>query len=306
MSAGVQRQYTGTAGRVENCQVGVFLAYEASDGSRALIDRELYLPQKWCEDKDRCAQAGIPEGAGFATKPALAREMIERAVAAAVPFGWLAADEVYGQNRGLRDWLEEQHIRYVMAVPCNEQVTTAAGKLRVDELAAKVRSAAWQVLSCGEGSKGPRLYEWALIGTARSGRHLLVRRSLARRERPAGTGVLPGPRPGRHDPGRARGRRRGPLGGRGLLRRGQERDRPRSLPGAQMGCLVPARHAGNACPRVPGRARPRQPGRVPGGTCPARRRRVREKGDPPPVDNDSRRRERTTRRCSYWMKTATS
>lgn len=245
----------------------------------------------------------VPEGTGFATKPGLAGEMIERAVAAAVPFGWVAAGEVYGQNRGLRDWLEEQHIRYVMAVPCSEQVTTAAGKLRADELAARVRPAAWQVVSCGDGSKGPRLYEWALIGTARSGRHLLARRSLAtggkgQRElayflahAPAGTTLA---------------ELVAVAGGRGLLRRGQERDRPRSLPGAQMGCLVPPCHAGNARPRVPGRARPRQPGRVPGGTCPARRRRVREKGDPRPVDNDSRRRERTTRRCSYWMKTATS
>ena len=178
-SAGVQRQYTGTAGRVENCQVGVFLAYAASDGSRALIDRELYVPERWLADRDRCAQAGIPDDTEFATKPALARKMIERAVAAAVPFRWFAADEVYGQNPGLRDWLEEQEIRYVMAVPCSERIITAAGKIRADELAARVPRDGWQVLSCGDGSKGPRLYEWALIGTASGDRHLLVRRSLA-------------------------------------------------------------------------------------------------------------------------------
>jgi SRSO17 transposase len=177
-SAGVARQYTGTAGRVENCQVGVFVAYAAPDGSRALIDRELYVPEKWTADKDRCAKAGIPGGTGFATKPALAQKMVERAVAAGVPFGWFAADEVYGQNPGLRGWLEEQQIRYVMAVPCSEPVTTAAGKLRADELAARVPGDGWQVLSCGDGSKGPRLYEWALIGTASSDRRLLVRRSL--------------------------------------------------------------------------------------------------------------------------------
>jgi SRSO17 transposase len=179
MSAGVQRQYTGTAGRVENCQVGVFLAYASPDGSRALIDRELYLPQTWCDDTGRRAKAGIPEDAGFATKPALARVMIERAITAKVPFRWFAGDEVYGQNPALRDWLEEQRIRYVMAVPCSQLVTTAAGKIRADQLAARVPADGWQVLSCGDGSKGPRLYAWALIGTDSSDRHLLVRRSLA-------------------------------------------------------------------------------------------------------------------------------
>jgi SRSO17 transposase len=185
-SAGVQRQYTGTAGRVENAQVGVFLAYASPDGSRALIDRELYLPEKWAADKDRCAEAGIPGDTEFATKPALARKMVGRAITAKVPFRWLAADEVYGQNPGLRDWLEEQHVCYVMAVPCSEPVTTAAGKSRADELAGRVPAGGWQVLSCGDGSKGPRLYEWALIATASPARHLLVRRSLV----PGDKGVL--------------------------------------------------------------------------------------------------------------------
>jgi SRSO17 transposase len=179
MSAGVARQYTGTAGRVENAQVGVFLAYAAPDGSRALIDRELYLPQKWAGDRDRCRGAGVPDERQFATKPELARQMIERAVTAEVPFRWFAADEIYGQNPGLRDWLEEQQIRYVMAVPCSEQVATAAGKLRADELATGVPRGGWQVLSCGDGAKGPRLYDWALIGTASGEHQLLVRRSLA-------------------------------------------------------------------------------------------------------------------------------
>src|SRR5215467_15910564 len=149
MSAGVARQYTGTAGRVENCQVGVFLAYAAPDGSRALIDRELYLREKWTSDRHRCAQAGVPGDAQFATNPALARQMVERALEAEVPFGWFAGDEVYGQNPGLRDWLEERHIRYVMAVPCSEPVTTKAGKVRADQLAGRVPHAGWQVLSCG-------------------------------------------------------------------------------------------------------------------------------------------------------------
>jgi SRSO17 transposase len=100
--------YTGTAGRVENCQVGVFLAYAAPDGSKALIDRELYLPGKWAEDRGRCRAAGIGDDVAFATKPELARQMIERAVHAGVPFSWVAGDEVYGGNPGLREWLEQE------------------------------------------------------------------------------------------------------------------------------------------------------------------------------------------------------
>ena len=172
------RQYTGTAGRMENCQVGVFLAYAGPDGARALIDRELYLPEKWTGDRDRCRVAGIGDEVAFATKPALAQKMIGRAVSAGVPFCWVAADEVYGQNPGLRDWLEDQRIAYVMAVPCSEMITVAAGRRRADALAALVPGRAWQRLSCADGSKGPRLYDWALIETASSGHFLLVRRSL--------------------------------------------------------------------------------------------------------------------------------
>jgi SRSO17 transposase len=178
MSAGVARMYTGTAGRVENCQVGVFLAYAAPDGSRALIDRELYLPEKWAGDRDRCRAAGIGDDVGFATKPQLARQMIGRAVRGGVPFAWVAADEVYGQNPGLRTWLEEERVSYVMAVPCSEPVTVPAGQRRADELAAVVPADAWQRLSCADGSKGPRLYDWALIDTASPDHRLLVRRSL--------------------------------------------------------------------------------------------------------------------------------
>jgi SRSO17 transposase len=178
MSAGVQRQYSGTAGRVENCQLGVFLAYAAAGGSRALIDRELYLPESWTSDRDRCREAGIGDDVAFATKPELARKMLERAVAAGVPFSWFTADEAYGQNPGLRDWLEEQQISYVMAVPVTEPCATAAGKFRAGKLAARVPAGGWQVRSCGDGSKGPRLYDWALISLDGPGRHLLVRRAL--------------------------------------------------------------------------------------------------------------------------------
>jgi SRSO17 transposase len=178
MSAGVARMYTGTAGRVENCQVGVFLAYAAPDGSRALIDRELYLPQKWAQDRDRCRAAGIGDEVAFATKPQLARQMIGRAVHAGVPFSWVAGDEVYGGNPGLRDWLETGEISYVLAVACDEMIAVPAGRRRADKLAALVPAAGWQRLSCADGSKGPRLYDWALIGTARADRWLLARRSL--------------------------------------------------------------------------------------------------------------------------------
>src|SRR5260221_7031634 len=127
MSAGVARQYTGTAGRIENAQVGVFLAYAAPGGSRALIDRELYLPEKWTGDRHRGRGAGIGDDVAFATKPELARRMIERAAVAGVPFGWVAGDEVYGGNPKLREWLEGQEIAYVMAVACSEMITVAAG-----------------------------------------------------------------------------------------------------------------------------------------------------------------------------------
>ena len=178
MSAGVQRQYSGTAGRVENCQLGVFLAYAVPGGGRALIDRELYLPESWTSDRDRCRQAGIGDDVAFATKPALARQMIERAVQAGVPFGWVAADEAYGQNTALRDWLEEHRVSYVLAVPKSFTAATAAGPGRADDLAALVPPAGWQQLSCGDGAKGPRFYDWALIGTASPARHLLVRRPV--------------------------------------------------------------------------------------------------------------------------------
>jgi SRSO17 transposase len=178
MSAGVARQYTGTAGRVENCQVGVFLAYCAPDGARALIDRELYLPARWADDRERCRAAGIGDEVPFATKPRLARAMFARAVEAGVPFRWAAGDEAYGASPELREWLEEQRKGYVLAVACNAMIATKAGPRRADELAALVPDGAWQRISCADGSKGPRLYDWALTGADRDDRHLMVRRSL--------------------------------------------------------------------------------------------------------------------------------
>jgi len=182
-SAGVQRQYSGTAGRTENCQVGTFLAYASVHG-HALIDRELYLPQSWAEDRDRCRAAGIPDEVEFATKPRQALAMIARAIAAGVPFAWFTADEAYGQARYLRAWLEERDVSYVVAIRCRDTFTTPAGEQRADALIAAAAARAWQRLYAGAGAHGPREYHWARIaipGGARPGRGhwLLARRSLS-------------------------------------------------------------------------------------------------------------------------------
>ena len=178
-SAGVQRQYSGTAGRVENCQLGVFCAYVTGQG-RALIDRELYLPRSWTDDQGRCAAAGIPAGTKFATKPQLAQQMIERTAAAAVPFAWVAGDEVYGGNGPLRAWLETRRIAYVLAVACDHRVPAGAGAtIRADQLASRLPGKAWQRLSAGAGAKGHRWYDWAWVTISDPGpghRHLLIRR----------------------------------------------------------------------------------------------------------------------------------
>src|SRR5215470_12528490 len=164
-SAGVQRQYSGTAGRVENCQVGVFLAY-ASPAGRALIDAELYLPRSWTGDRARCAEAGVPAGAVFATKPELARVMLGRALEAGVPARWATADEAYGQDHKFRVFLERRRLGYVVAVPCSQSVGAGIGYgntgSRADALAAAAPAQAWKRLSAGDGAKGPRLYDWAM------------------------------------------------------------------------------------------------------------------------------------------------
>jgi len=178
-SAGVQRQYTGTAGRVENCQVGVFLSY-ASAGGHALIDRELYLPASWTADPARCRAAGIPDGTGFATKPKLARVMIARALDAGTPAAWVTADEVYGADPGLRADLERRQVSYVLAVATTHQVATGAGACPGGTIARRLPRRAWQRYSAGAGAKGHRWYDWACISIdpGRPGcRHLLIRRS---------------------------------------------------------------------------------------------------------------------------------
>jgi hypothetical protein len=162
---------------------------------RALIDRELYLPESWTSDLDRCREAGIGDDVEFATRPELARTMIARAIEAGVLFSWVAADEAYGQNTSLRGWLEEHDVSYVLAVPKSFTAPTAAGPRRADALAGLVPAAGWRQISCGDGAKGPRFYDWALIATA------------SPRASPAGppsrrgrrAGVIHLPRPGRHD-----------------------------------------------------------------------------------------------------------
>ena len=182
-SVGVQRQYSGTAGKVDNCQLGVFLAYASARG-RAFIDRELYLPKAWTEDRARCRAARVPDQVGFRTKPQLARVLLERALDAGVPASWVTADEVYGQDPALRGWLEGRGMAYVLAVKSSELLAVGDGPAKVSaaQLAAAVPAEHWVGASAGHGAKGRRLYDWARIpltppAASRWQRWLLVRRS---------------------------------------------------------------------------------------------------------------------------------
>ena len=179
-SAGVQRQYSGTLGRIDNCQIGTFLAYANRSGDRVLIDRELYVPEhSWFGDRDRCAEAGIPGDLEFTTRPQQVAAMIKRALDAGVPFAWFAADEEFGQNPGLRAFLEKHQISYVMAIPKNTDLTGPEGdKQTIEETARQVRPHDWQRRACGIGSKGFRVYDWALLNTGRPGHQYMIRRSI--------------------------------------------------------------------------------------------------------------------------------
>jgi SRSO17 transposase len=181
-SAGVQRQYSGTAGRIENCQIGVFLAY-ASDQGHAFIDRGLYLPRSWSDDPQRCSKAGVPEDQSFATKPEIARRMLQRAMDAGVPFLWITGDEVYGNDRRLRVWLEENERPYVMAIASTQYLMREnARSQHASTAAADITADQWHRLSAGDGAKGQRLYDWAWLPMLSWGRRmqrgLLVRKSL--------------------------------------------------------------------------------------------------------------------------------
>ncbi|WP_372495892.1 IS701 family transposase [Kitasatospora humi] len=199
-SAGVQRQYTGTAGRIENAQVSVYLSYGSGRG-RTLIDRELYLGKAWAgttaDHEQRCAEQGIPpeRANSVATKPELARRMLERALAAGVPFSYFLADEVYGQSRALRAWLEDHRVRYVLAIPKDEALPLPDGRTRqARELRALVPEEAFERRACADGAKGPRDYDWASVQLAPTiqglERHLLIRRSTVPNKKDKKTGQL--------------------------------------------------------------------------------------------------------------------
>lgn len=181
-SVGVQRQYSGTAGRIENCQIGVFLGYASAKG-RAFLDRELYLPHAWALDSERRREAGVPHEVAFATKPALAKRMLARAFAAAAAAAWVTGDETYGDDGEFRRWLADGGHPYVLAVSCSHPLWQAGTQERADRLIAALPEEAWAALSAGAGSQGERLYDWACLqlpyasapGTAH---WLLARRTL--------------------------------------------------------------------------------------------------------------------------------
>ncbi len=194
-SCGVGRQYTGSAGKITNCQIGVFAAYVSRHG-HAFVDRALYLPKGWTGDPARLAAAHVPEGTGFATKPHLAVRMVERTMAAGVPFAWVAADTVYGVSE-LEMALRRAGKGYVLGMPSTQEVWSSGMRPDVagmaEDVAAALAPSGWQRLSAGAGTKGPRVYDWAYVeladldGPAQgySGSHglwtrgLLVRRSVA-------------------------------------------------------------------------------------------------------------------------------
>ena len=189
-SAGVQRQYSGTAGRIENCQIGVFLAYATVRG-HAFVDRDLYVPESWMADRPRCHEAGIPATVPFRTKPQLAQAMLARALAGGFVPAWVLGDEVYGNDRALRMWLERQRQSFLLAIRSNERLWVwqqgAPQQAAVRAVADALPATAWVRRSAGAGSKGPRVYDWATVPLARvgaDGHHaLLVRRHCTTSER---------------------------------------------------------------------------------------------------------------------------
>lgn len=188
-SVGVQRQYSGTAGRIENCQIGVFLTY-ASQAEHTLVDRELYLPKSWTQDPERCRAAHVPAEVGFATKPELAARMLWRTLDAGLTAVWVTGDTVYGSHRPLREGLQARQQAYALAVTCQEQVDVQGERQRVDRLADGLEPDQWQRLSVGYGSKGPREFAWARIELSQPQQEgwqsfLVVRRSLVAGEKSA-------------------------------------------------------------------------------------------------------------------------
>jgi len=179
-SAGVQRQYSGTAGRIENCQIGVFLALAGLRGW-ALIDRELYLPKTWCDDAERRDEASIPQSVTFATKGQLAQQMIARAMSAGLRPRWVLADEVYGSDSKFRRFLESNKQPYVVCVRCDLRLWIDGSRQRVDAIVAQTPADAWFRFSVGDGAKGPRLYDWTARQFGEASEDGLVHWLLARR-----------------------------------------------------------------------------------------------------------------------------
>jgi SRSO17 transposase len=181
-TVGVQRQYSGTAGKIENCQLAVHLSY-ASPLGHTLIDVALYLPKSWTEDPQRRIEAGVPETVTFATKPQLARRLIETALTGGLPCKWVAGDEAYGGDPQLATALRGHQLGYVLAVACSHRVPTGLGVQRADRIAADLPKRAWQRMSAGVGAKGHRYYDWAFIALPQAvdqhaGHHwLLIRRN---------------------------------------------------------------------------------------------------------------------------------
>lgn len=178
-SCGVQRQYTGTAGKIENCQIGVFLIYANMKG-HSPIDRRLYLPEGWTEDSGRLKEAGVPESVGFQTKPEMSFEMIKEATAAGVKYEWVTGDCAYGDYREMRQWLELEDKSYVLCVSGKEYIWRSGEYVSVASILMGLPESGWRKVSCGIGSKGEREYEWQFIdmcGSAGWKRLMLIRRN---------------------------------------------------------------------------------------------------------------------------------
>lgn len=178
-----QRQYTGTAGRIENAQVAVYAVWATPRG-HGFIDRELYVPESWTDDPERCAAAGLPDDLKFATKPELALRIVKRTVAAGARPPFVAADEVYGNAGDFRAGLEDLGLGYVLAVSCSTTIDIGPARVRADVLARALDDNCWQMRSAGPGSKGLRLYQWAYLrldapALTRGHRYLLIRRSIS-------------------------------------------------------------------------------------------------------------------------------
>jgi len=181
MSCGVKRQYSGTAGRIENCQIGVFVTY-ASEKGHAPIDRRLYIPEDWFQTTERCRKAGIPDGVTFQTKPQMALEMIRKVTEAGVSYKWVTGDCVYGDYTEIRMWLEEKKKCYVMSVSGKTYVWKGYRQVSVGSILKNLPAEGWFEASCGDGSKGARVYDWLRLPinpgiTPGYERTLLIRRS---------------------------------------------------------------------------------------------------------------------------------